>query len=69
MQNLLASNRITSQMKHPLFAFTIGALLVEAVNLMAVKDFDNGTPMMAGVFLLCLAAGLFEAYENGRGRK
>jgi hypothetical protein len=56
-------------MKHPLFAFTIGAFVVEAVNLMAVKDFDNGTPMMAGVFLLCLAAGLFEAYENGRGRK
>ena len=56
-------------MKHPLFAFTIGGMLVEAVNLMAGKDFDNGVPLMAGVFLLCLAAGLFEAYENGRGRK
>jgi hypothetical protein len=53
-------------MKFPIFAFVIGGLLIEAVNLMAAKDYDNAVPLMAGVFLLCLASALFEAWGVGR---
>jgi hypothetical protein len=56
-------------MKYPIFAVVIGGFLVEAINLMAARDYDNAVAMLAAVLLLCLASALFEAWESNAGRR